>query len=77
MLSEQCPRCGAEQETLYHRAWACPKNEGHHDYEASQKLFRRASDSHEACPAFWLRGVPPQAWTQPVYDPLRAPKVFT
>ena len=71
-----CPRCGEPDEDLYHRVWPCPGNRNHEDYERSQFLLMRAERGAEQCPAFWLRGVPPRAWTHPKYDDLAPPIVI-
>ncbi len=63
-----CPRCGECEETLFHQLWQCPANDGlegcHWEHRA------RAEAEHASLPCFWLRGLPPLAWT---YRPAMAP----
>ena len=71
-----CPRCGAELETARHRFWGCPwistlevgDDQGHLGLEACLTTIA-ALDEAEAVPAFWCRGLVPQAWVEGVPRP--------
>ena len=63
-----CPRCNAQVEDEYHRAWECPKNCSQHPdfgpaFRASASLKPRAAMERDMCPIFWLRGLVPKSWT--------------
>ena len=61
--TDACPRCG-QRETLFHRVWTCPCNQGHQDYTSTQSLLEKATQGHETTPCLWLRGLPPASWTR-------------
>ena len=49
----------------FHYVWDCPAlvESGLKAITASQSMLRLARDGHEQCPAYWLRGMVPAAWT--------------
>ncbi|CAK0892726.1 unnamed protein product, partial [Prorocentrum cordatum] len=63
-----CPRCGEQDESLFHRIWTCAANCNHDDYTDSEFLTAQAFANYEASPSLWLRGVPAAADTIPVFD---------
>ena len=46
-----CPRCGHEDETLYHRIWSCPANCGCQEYDSTAHLAEQARVQHDSQPA--------------------------
>ena len=66
-MSLRCPRCGAPEETLFHRIWECSHSHGDLAYEKSAHLVAQARAGHEANPSLWLRGLPPSSLTCPVF----------
>ncbi|CAK0834513.1 unnamed protein product, partial [Prorocentrum cordatum] len=66
--SVTCPRCGHEDETLYHRIWTCPANRGCKEYDSTSHLAAQATAQHESQPSLWLRGLPALRLTTPLYD---------
>ena len=67
-VSPLCPRCGDQDESLFHRIWTCAANCDHEDYTDSNCLIGQAVANFEASPSFWLRGVPAASDTIPVFD---------
>eukprot|EP00959_Pyramimonas_sp_CCMP1952_P148147 3099820-Pyramimonas_sp.AAC.1 len=47
----------------FHRCWTCPHEKDKHAFQDSDCLLPEAVAQHEQCPAFWLRGLAPRAWT--------------
>jgi len=63
--SPLCQRCFGEEETLEHRIWRCPCNQGKPAYDQTAHLVPQALNGMEECPALWLRGINPIAHTTP------------
>ena len=61
-----CPRCNEHLETMHHRVWACRCNIDHPAFVASEHLKGRAAREMASTPCFWLRGLIPQTWLEPL-----------
>ena len=53
-----CPRCGSQEEPLWHRYYGCPCNKDDKDIESTNFLINKSKHFAEQHQLLWFRGIP-------------------